>query len=114
VKLFLFLLFGIAPMEVTAYTVEDCGRWCDGYTSTMTRPEEGRTAACHPVLTKMRAKIYVVGVTNPEGVSEAPGWRICEDVGGRIGPWDVDLFVTERRRALAWGRRTVLMVVQRL
>jgi 3D (Asp-Asp-Asp) domain-containing protein len=103
-KLLLFLLFGIAPMEVTAYTIDDCGRWCDGYTATMTIPQEGRTVACHRVLTDMRARIYLAGV----------GWRICEDVGGKIGPWDVDLFVTERRRALAWGRISRVVVLQRL
>jgi len=88
-------------MSVSAYTLNNCGQWCDGYTATMTVPQEGRTVACGKSYRNQH--IYLEGI----------GVRKCEDVGGAIGTHNVDLFMDSRKDALQWGRRDLRAFIVR-
>ena len=88
--------------EATAYTLE-CGNG-DGYTATMTRPEEGRTVAVDPDIVPLGSPLYVKGL----------GWRLAEDTGGLINGHTIDLYMgagsSALNKASRWGRKNIIVV----
>ena len=85
--------------EATAYTLEDGNG--DGYTATMTIPEEGWTVATDPTTIPYGSKLTING---------QPGY-IAEDCGPDIKGNRLDIFMVDRGQALDWGRQTVEVVV---
>jgi 3D (Asp-Asp-Asp) domain-containing protein len=85
----------VGEFEATAYTLE-CGNG-DGYTATMTVPEEGRTIAVDPSVIPLGSRVYV----------EGRGWHKAEDTGGAIKGEIVDIYMEDLEDALSWGRRNV-------
>ena len=83
--------------EATAYS-HGCGTG-DGYTATMTRPQEGRTIAVDPEVIPLGSDVWVEGW----------GWMVAEDTGGAIKGEIIDIFMDERQDALDWGRRDVVV-----
>ena len=86
-------------MEATAYTLEDGNG--DGYTATMTIPEEGRTVATDPTTIPYGSKLTING---------QPGY-IAEDCGPDIKGNRLDIFMVDRGQALDWGRQQVEVLV---
>lgn len=82
--------------EATAYTIHEGNG--DGYTATMTIPQEGRTVAVDPTRIPLGSRVHILG----------RGSYIAEDTGGLIKGDIVDIFMNHREDALRWGRREVL------
>ena len=78
-------------MEATAYTLEDGNG--DGYTATMTIPEEGRTVATDPTTIPYGSKLTING---------QPGY-IAEDCGPDIKGNRLDIFMVDRGQAFLTG-----------
>lgn len=86
-------------MEATAYTLEDGNG--DGYTATMTIPQEGRTIAVDPEVIPYGSKLTINGQSG----------YIAEDCGGDIKGNRLDIYMVDRGQALTWGRQPVEVVV---
>ena len=91
-------VFTLLRVEATAYS-HGCGTG-DGYTATMTRPEEGRTIAVDPEVIPLGSDVWVEGL----------GWMVAEDTGGAIKGNTIDIFMESEKEALAWGRRELKLV----
>jgi len=87
-------------MLATAYTpgVESCGIWADGYTYTGDKAGYGCVAIDPKAgILKLGQRVYVEGY----------GYGICNDIGGAIKGWRVDLCFETVEEALNFGRRLV-------
>jgi 3D (Asp-Asp-Asp) domain-containing protein len=91
---------GLGMFEATAYS-RGCGNG-DGFTATMTRPQEGRTVAVDPEIIPLGSLVWIEGW----------GWLVAEDTGGLIKGKIVDIFMENESDALEWGRRKVLVYAQ--
>lgn len=85
----------ILQMEATAYCLEDGNG--DGVTATGTIPKEGRTVAIDPKIIPYGTELIINGKDG----------YIAEDAGGAIKGHRIDVFMTNRKDALQFGRQTV-------
>ena len=83
---------------ITAYTSDarSCGKWADGYTSTMHRLKTGdRVVAVDPRVIPLYAWVHIEGL----------GWFRALDVGGAIKGRRIDVFYLSHSQARKWGKR---------
>lgn len=87
---------------LTGYTAtDDCpGPWCDGWTASMTRPQEGRTIAC-PRHLAFGTIVFI----------DKLGPFVCEDRGGKIKGKRLDVYFDERTDALVFGKKPGVPVI---
>lgn len=91
-------------MLATAYTpgIESCGEWADGFTYTGDVAGKGCVAIDPKAgILKMGQKIFVEGY----------GCGVCNDIGGAIKGWRIDVCFDNLDEALEWGRRMVRVYV---
>lgn len=86
-------------MEATAYTLHEGNG--DGYTATMTIPEEGRTVAVDPEVIPYGTKLTINGQSG----------YIAEDCGGDIKGNRLDIYMNSQPEAVTWGRQEVKVMV---
>lgn len=91
----------ILHMEATAYCLEDGNG--DGVTATGTMPLEGRTVAVDPNVIPYGTELSINGKDG----------YIAEDTGGAIKGHRIDVFMTNRKDALQFGRQTVRVQILR-
>lgn len=87
--------FEVMVAEATAYEG-------DPITATGTVPKVGRTIAVDPKVIPLGSEVYIEGF----------GWRIAEDVGGKVKGNIIDIFMGSRKEALNWGRRNVKILIK--
>jgi len=102
----------VRVVEATAYTPCDPGDPCTGRTAANrpADPERGIVAINRLAGVPFKAWVYVFD--GPDG----PGWhqaedRICWRTCDRPGRPDIDILTATRKRALAFGRRDVMVYV---
>lgn len=91
-------------MLSTAYTpgVESCGIWADGFTYTGDVAGKGCIAIDSKAgILKMGQKVFIEGY----------GYGICNDIGGAIKGWRIDVCFDDLDEALEWGRKLVKVYV---
>lgn len=91
-------------MLATAYTpgVESCGIWADGFTYTGDVAGRGCIAIDPKArILKMGQKVYVEGY----------GYGVCNDIGGAIKGWRIDVCFDDLEEALEWGIKLVKVYV---
>ena len=91
-------------MLATAYTpgIESCGIWADGYTYTGDKAGKGSIAIDpNAGILKLGQRVFVEGY----------GYGICNDIGGKIKGWKIDVCFTDLDTAKEWGRRLVKVYV---
>jgi len=92
--------------EVTFYTAgyestgKNKGDKAYGITASGTTVQENKTAAC-PKSMEFGTKLYIEGL----------GYRVCEDRGGAIKDFRLDIYVESLEEALQLGRQTLLVKV---
>lgn len=75
--------------------------YCQGaITATGTRARVGECAV-DPRVIPLGSQVYVPGY----------GWAVAEDTGGAVKGPHIDVFMTDRSEALAWGERVVSVTV---
>jgi len=83
---------------ITAYTSDarSCGKWADGYTSTMHRLKTGdRVVAVDPRVIPLYAWVHIEGL----------GWFRALDVGGAIKGRRIDVWHERHRDAIQFGKQ---------
>jgi 3D (Asp-Asp-Asp) domain-containing protein len=104
--------YKVVIMEVTAYTLNECGKSPDdkyyGITASGTRAREYRTVAASrsiPFGTRIKIPAFeeFVGRNNIEFV--------VEDRGGAITEGKLDVYVSDVDLAKQWGRRKVEVII---
>lgn len=95
----------VRTFRVSAYSLDDAGMRPVGHplrgvTASGLRVQEGITVACGPS--------YPLGTVF---VLEHLGPRVCTDRGAAIDDGDLDIYMADRRRALAWGVRRLAAIV---
>lgn len=91
-------------MLATAYTpgIESCGIWADGFTYTGDKAGKGCIAIDPKAgILKLGQRVYVEGY----------GHGICNDIGGAIKGWRIDVCFEDLDEALEWGRKLVKVYV---
>lgn len=76
----------------------------DTITATGTVPKVGRTISVDPKIIPLGSEVYIEGF----------GWRIAEDVGGKVKGNIIDIFMANRGEAISWGRRNVKILMKRV
>ena len=91
-------------MLATAYTPgeESCGIWADGFTYTGDVAGKGCIAIDPKArILKMGQRVYVEGY----------GYGVCNDIGGAIKGWKIDLCFNTLQEAKEWGRKLVKVYI---
>ena len=91
-------------MTATAYYpgVESCGEWADGYTYTGDVAGYGCIAIDPDAgILKLGQRVYVEGY----------GYGVCNDIGGAIKGWKIDVCFDTLQEAKEWGVRLVKVYV---
>ena len=95
-KYFLMVATGYCPCEIC------CSPYADGLTYTGDKAGRGCIAIDPKArILKMGQKVYVEGY----------GYGVCNDIGGAIKGWEVDLCFDTHEEALEWGRKLVKVYV---
>ena len=85
--------------EATAYTLYECNG--SGYTSTMTKPVQGRTIAVDPSVIPYGSNITINGVSG----------FVAEDCGGLIKGNKIDIFMNNYDDAINFGKQYVIVTI---
>lgn len=91
-------------MLSTAYTpgIESCGIWADGFTYIGDVAGKGCIAIDPKAgILKLGQKVFVEGY----------GHGVCNDIGGAIKGWRIDVCFDDLDEALEWGRKLVKVYV---
>ena len=89
---FIMVSTGYCPCEVC------CDEWADGLTYTGDIAGHGCVAIDPGArILKMGQRVYIEGY----------GEGVCNDIGGAIKGWEIDLCFTTHQEALNWGRKKV-------
>jgi 3D (Asp-Asp-Asp) domain-containing protein len=89
-------------VAATAYTAECEG--CSGTTKTginlRENPDE-KVIAVDPAIIPLGSKVYVEGY----------GYAVAGDIGGGIDGHEIDIFLSEEKDAVEWGRQQVKVAI---
>jgi len=90
-------------MTATAYYpgVESCGEWADGYTYTGDVAGYGCIAIDPKGPLKLGQRVYVEGY----------GYGVCNDIGGAIKGWKIDVCFDTYEEAIEWGVKLVKVYI---
>lgn len=98
-----FLCTGYCPCKICCgkYSPEVTG--CEQHTATGTIPTEGRTIAVDPIVIPYGTEVYIEGL----------GTFVAEDCGGMIKGDRIDVYFASHEEALAFGKRTLYVSIDR-
>lgn len=89
-----FIATAYCPCEIC------CGKWSGGNTKSGTKPKAGRTIAVDPKVIPLGSTVLVNGKK-----------YIAEDTGSAINGKIIDIFHSDHKSALKWGRQKVQVEV---